>query len=192
MASLQSALHILRSRNQSYKNEVMQRVLQQSGLSDSNVVDAIHDTPQQSTASVAQSIHNATGDLDRIKYAAAFYGLYTATPSVMIFHTDAKGPDSLYKWKMQGSGQDIHKQLNDAGIHQRLLIPSNDGFYVLVADPQKQMRSKVGQFLQSSGIADAEESQGNSEYIGGQDEKSSRENYREIIKSYENQQNGSN
>lgn len=185
--SFDSAYKSLISRNAAYKNEVVNNVLQQSGFTDGHIVDSIHDTPNHSAASVSASIPDEDdADENKTNYAAAWYGLYTDTPSTLVFKTDKQGPDSLYKFHMQGDGNSIRNKLNDYGIDQRLMIPSENGFHIIIHDLGKSKRNSVIKLLNDNKIDDASELSGSSQFLGHPEDKTkARAHYRSVIDAYE-------
>jgi hypothetical protein len=186
--NLNEALRQIRSRNQDYRQQLNEQILQRSGLTKSNTVNALHYTPNASNASVAQSIYD-NEDQNKVNYAAAWSGLLTKNLYTLVFHTANGGPDSLYKFHLDGSGDKVADTLNKYGLQQAVLLPSETGFHVILHDPQRSIRGNVEQLVKDVGINDIEETEGNSQFLGASDPAKSRDSYRDFIKKYETSSN---
>lgn len=131
-------------------------------------------------------------DEDTTRYLAAWAGLLGGRKSVMMFHPDASGQDSLYGITLPLTDmQDVRAALNRRGIQHRTIIPGGTTSHVVVYDPMKMMRASVAQLAEEHD-GHVLESNGRAEFIGrptnspGADaDADAREHYRRIIADYE-------
>lgn len=177
-----SALRRLRSKQQQALHGVARQIASSLQLAPAKTRDAIHDTPQQSTPSIAQAV--ASGDPATVRYAASWYGLLSRTPQLVAFHVRPEGPDSVYKFEARGSGEELRGKLDRAGVTNRVLLPTRQGFEVLVFDPARQMRDRVKTFVRAHGTV-AEESRGVGEVLGSDDPAKAREKFRGEVARFE-------
>jgi hypothetical protein len=177
--SFAGALRDLYTKQQQIRREIAGRILNQSGLSPNKLSDALHDVPHLSKPGVAQAIFKPVSR-DHSIAAAAKYGLESGQDSLLVFHGDPNGPDSLYAFDVPG-GEDGRKLLDSAGLDRRTLIPHNNGFRVVIHDQGDQYRDKV-QNLADQLNATVTESRGSGDYIGADTSSAAREQYRSIIR----------
>lgn len=149
--------------------------------------DAFHDTPDSSVPSIAQAVYNSPNP-ETTRYAAAWNGLISQTPAQVVFHV-GDGGDSVYKWHQKGSADAVRSGLQKHGIFSRILMPSGDGFDVMVYDPGRSLSKSVFSHSIENGT-EVEESKGLGEIIGGPANgptasSDSRSAYRKIISDYE-------
>ena len=177
----------MRSANQKFRTDVASNIVTKAGLTPVHTIDILHDTADASFPAVAQAIQHQEQSPDRLHYAASWIGLTNKFPQMLVFHCDPKGPDSLYKLKAFGDINKIRKQLDDAGISQRVLIPNKDSVDIMIHDPDRHMRKNIGAFAKKIKVGNVMESVGEGVFIGGGDAASSRKAYRDIINKYETQ-----
>lgn len=173
-----TALRRLRSSNQRVRRDVAAEVMRRAGLT-GHAADALHDTPHGSMPSVAVAAHQA--DPARLAYAAAWVGLGTRSPSLVVFQA-GDGNDSVFKFHLAGGGDEVRKRLDAAGISQRTLLPTSSGFHVLVYDPDRRLSQNVAAVAAGSPV---EETRGTGQLIGHVDAAKSRQQFRQIISQYE-------
>ena len=179
-----AALHRVRSEQQGGLKELATLVARRIGLTPVEVKNAIHDEPTNSTANTTQLLEHG-GDHDRVRLAAAWYGLLSQSRSLGILHLHPEGPDTLYSLTVGGSGEELRDALDRHQITQRTLIPHPDGWTVLVLDRASDQGGRVRAFAQSKGVA-VKSARGHAELIGGSPEASAdpntRADYRTLIK----------
>lgn len=177
------SLRQLRSKSQTQLHSVAKDIAKSLNLDPSRTRDALHDGPTGATPSIAQAVWNAP-DKDHVRYAAAWYGLLTKTPSLAVFHASSTGPDSLYKFRYEGSADDLRKQMDREGLPNRVLMPHKTGYDVLIFDPGKRQREKVAAFAKARKLP-VEESVGKGEMHGSSDPTDARADYRKTITKFE-------
>jgi len=180
--NFRSALERLNSTFGKTLRELAIKIHNKLKLTPSKVRKAIHETKAGSLANTVQSIFH--DDPDKVTSAAAHYGLLTETPSVVIFRT-GEGPDSIHHMQVNGSGDKLRARLSAAGLHQRNLIPTKNGYNVIIYDPESKNKEHVHKFANSLGTKVTTKT-GISEIIGDGDsplkaDKKARRNYRAII-----------
>lgn len=151
--------------------------------------NGVGDGVQESAPATAHVSHQPV-DPDTARYLGAWAGLLGDRRSVMVFHPDAKGTDSLYSVRLPLSDmQQVRAALDKYGLKHRTVIPGGKTTHVMVYDPRRIMRQQVEQ-LAGEHRADVSESTGRAEFLGrpansGADAGESREHYRRIIADYE-------
>lgn len=131
-------------------------------------------------------------DHDTTRYLAAWAGLLGGRKSVMMFHPDQNGQDSLYGITLPLTNmQDVRAALDRRGIKHRTVIPGGTTSHVVVYDPRKIMRAAVAQLAEEHD-GNVLESTGHAEFIGrptnspsADADADAREHYRRIIADYE-------
>lgn len=186
MPNFIQALQQLRSRNQTYKQQVVEQVLARSGLTNSKAINAIHELNKEASSTLAQSIYDQDVDTDKVKYAASWFGLLTDSPHTLVFKAQEGGPDSIYKFHIAGDGNKVTQLLDSHELHQRVLLPTSSGFDVLIHDANRQLRNNVTKLVNTVGVQ-PQETEGVSEFLGDADKAKSRDAYRKYIKAYEGQ-----
>jgi len=183
------AVRQVRSANQEARRKVAKDQYKRLGLK-ALVRDAIADAPQTASVNTAHSVdHN--GDLDRVRAAVALYGLQTNSPQMLLFHEHADGTDFLHKFDATGSGEKLRQRLSEGGIDNRVLLPTDSGWSVMLFDPAGKDTDRIRDFAKSNGFQ-LESSKGTGERIGdglaaeaGEDQ---RADYRSLIRKWEKQQ----
>lgn len=183
--SFKTALRRLRSRTQQTRRQIAAEVLRRVGLEPATVRDALRDAPHEADAGLAQAIYH-DGNPDQIHAAAAWTGLLTRDHSMLAFHVEDGGPDSLYKFSLSGGGDDARKTLDAFQVTQRVLLPSQAGMDVLVFDAGRRLRNHVSALAEHLGTQ-VSESEGTGLMIGSPsgDAAQAREHYRTLIKRFE-------
>ena len=131
-------------------------------------------------------------DHDTTRYLAAWAGLLGGRKSVMMFHPDPSGQDSLYSIRLPLTNmQDVRATLDRRGVKHRTIIPGGTKTHVIVYDPKKIMRAAVAQLAEEHD-ADVLESIGHAEFIGrptnspsADADADAREHYRRIVADFE-------
>lgn len=187
-SSFIAALRRLRSQSQISLHDIAAQIHNSLNLEPTKIKDVIHDSQLHGAVnSTAQAIYH-NSDPDTVRYAAAWYGHLAQLPSVGIFHVTADGPDSLYKFKLNGQVDNIRRSLDQHGITQRLMIPDGEGYQVMVYDHGRKLKKNLERLLHMYNTS-AEVSNGIGEVIGNSDgakaDADTRQDYRSIIESYE-------
>lgn len=188
-SSFADALARLKSENQRQYHAVVRKIAKATGLDPTRSVNAIHDTAAGlALNTVAQAVYHDS-DPDTVRYAAAWYGLLTQTPSLAVFHVAADGPDSVYKFHLKGTGDRVRRNLDHYGVAQRVLVPRGRGFDVVVYDAGRKLRKGVERLARVHGST-VHESVGVGELVGGRGDGAkasadSRADYRSVIRAYE-------
>lgn len=182
--SFETAYQRTRSANQKVYHQLSNDILKKVGIKRFTTHDAIGDWSDGAENSVAQLIHD--GDPDTVNYAAAWFGYLANQKSVLAFHSAEDGPDSVYNVNVPGiNGNDLRKQLSQAGIPFRTLVPGPRGFEVIIYDGGRSLRNAVANFA-GQHHASVRESTGKGEFIGGDTRSAARREYRKRIYAYEN------
>lgn len=153
---------------------------------------AIGDWPdgsEQATVHIAQD----AVDPSILEYLGAMHGIAGQKKSMLVFHPNDKGPDSLYRINHPETDQGKLRQLlNKSGISYKTLIPSAKGTQVLMFDPGRSKRNAVGAFATQNRLV-VEESTGQGKIIGHNGSwnsagalPKSRQVFRDIIANYGN------
>jgi len=153
---------------------------------------AIGDWPDGSEQA---TVHIAQGGVDpsTLEYLGAMHGIAGQKKSMLVFHPNDKGPDSLYRINHPETDQGKLRQLlNKSGISYKTLIPSAKGTQVLMFDPGRSKRNAVGTFATQNRLV-VEESTGQGKIIGHNGSwnsagalPKSRQVFRDIIANYGN------
>jgi hypothetical protein len=174
------AVRNVRSSNQQVRRDIAKAQYKKLKLDLKSLMDAISDGPTTASANTAHYVEHE-GDYDKVRAGAALYGLQTDSPSLMLFHIDDEGPDSLVKINVTGSAERLRRKLDNAGLVNRTLIPNENGWSCLLVDKGGDSLPVIRKFAQSEGVP-IEHSRGHSEVLGGGDEaegdKGSRKSYR--------------
>jgi hypothetical protein len=187
-ADFLSALRRLRSGVQEALRKVADSIHRKLKVTPAETIDTIHDRVEASTVNTIQQIqHN---DPKKARVAAAWYGLQTQSPSLVVFFP-GEGTDLIHKLQVTGSGEGIRIALNNHGLHQRLITPNKTGFEITLFDRNGKNLQLVKKFALTHG-SPVKSIQGNGEVIGkGKDitaDDKARANYRSIIRKYEQEQ----
>lgn len=173
------ALQRMHTANHNAYVTILRRVFDQIGIKPAKIIPVLHDDQESTRPSIAAAIVRKI-DQNAAMYAAAWHGILTRQPSILAFHSHPEGPDSIYQLHLQGGGEDVRNSLNSAGIGQRVMIPHENGFRVLISDKGRQQRQAVGQFAAANGTQ-VGEATGTAYEIGGADDKEGRAAYRGVI-----------
>lgn len=186
-----AAVRQVRSSNQEVRRQLAESQYQKMKLEVQAVKDAIADFPHTASANTAAHILH-DGDLDRVRAAASLYGLATNSPSLLIFHSNETGNDWLHHFEVAGSAEKLRRKLDDAGLVNRTLMPTETGWGVVLFDPNGLAKDQVKSFASSVGST-IQSSRGFGEVIGdsqdAEGDKSTRRTYRSLIKKWERSQN---
>lgn len=157
--------------------------------------NAVGDWPNGSEESI---VHTAPQDTDpaRLKYLAAWHGISGQKKSVLVFHPNPKGPDSLYHMVHPSTDMgEVREQLIAAGINYKTLLPGKTSTRVMVYDPNRGMRNTIDQFATNNNL-NVEENIGQGEIVGHNGDwnsagalPKSRQAYTNIIGEYEQNRN---
>lgn len=126
---------------------------------------AIGDWPDGSEQS---TVHYAQGGVDPStwEYLGAMHGIAGQKKSMLVFHPNDKGPDSLYRINHPETDQGkLRQMLNKSGLSYKTLVPGSKGTQVLMYDPGRAKRNAVGTFATQNGVI-VEESTGQGRIIG--------------------------
>jgi uncharacterized protein (TIGR02996 family) len=129
------------------------------------------------------------GDLEKMKYAAAWLGLLGNQKAVLHFQEKKDGPDSVYEIHLPGAKpEDVRKSLDQHQIAYRTLVPEDGGVRVLVYDQGRQLRPNVSLFAGTHN-ARVRESTGQGQFIGDSSDSptrtAARSAYRKLIDAFE-------
>jgi hypothetical protein len=189
-SSFVDALHRLGSSDQAALLKITQQIHQSLGLSPSKSVGAIADSSHGSINGVAQTIEHG-GDPAKATVCAAWYGHLSNAPAVGVFHVTDDGPDSVFKAKVSGSGDEVRATLDHFGIKHRVLIPKDHGFDVLMLDKGDKLHENIGQFAATHGSG-LWHAKGHLELLGSNEGllsgPNARKSYRNVISQYESGQ----
>lgn len=161
----------------------------------STAQNAVGDWPNGSEESIVHTAPKGT-DYNKLKYLAAWHGISGQKKSVLIFHPNPKGPDSLYHIEHPSTDMgEVRKQLIAAGIHYKTLLPGSKNTKVMVFDPRRANRNNVDQFATLNNL-NVEENIGQGEIVGHNGDwnsagalPKSRQAYQNIIGAYEQNSN---
>ncbi len=185
-----SAVRQVRSSNQEVRRSIAEQQYRKMKLEVQSIRDAVADSPTTASANTAAAIMHS-GDRDRVKAAAALYGIQTNSPSLLVFHQDDSGPDLLMKFDITGSAEKLRRRMDAAGLTNRTLMPTDTGWSAMVWDSGGGMRSVAQQFADAEGVP-LQVSRGHGELLGDSDEaeadKSTRTTFRSVIRKWERSQ----
>lgn len=158
---------------------------------------AIGDWPNGSEQSTVHTAESMT-EPERMRYLAAWHGLSGQKKSVLVFHPDPKGPDSLYHINHPETDLGkLREQLNQFNLQYKTLVPGAKGTKVILFDPAKSNRSSIDQFATKNNL-EVLENTGQGEILGHNGDwnsagalPKSRQAYNNIIAQYEQNQNSS-
>lgn len=180
------SLRLIKSSNQKAMHQVAEQVSKQLGLEPTKVYDALHDTPHGAVPGVAQAVYGQVSP-EVLHAAAAWIGLTSNAPGVAVFHPRPTGPDTLYRFRGDGSGMDLRVKLDRFGLRNRILIPHRKGFDVLIPDVGNKQREMVERYAAHHKI-DLEASPGHFKPIGSADQAQTRSIFRDKVATQERMQ----
>ena len=157
--------------------------------------NAVGDWPNGSEESIVHTAPQGT-DPRRLKYLGAWHGISGQKKSVLVFHPNPKGPDSLYHMVHPSTDMgEVREQLIAAGINYKTLLPGKTSTRVMVYDPNRGMRNTIDQFATNNNL-NVEENIGQGEIVGHNGDwnsagalPKSRQAYTNIIGEYEQNRN---
>lgn len=181
------AVRNVRSSQQEVRRKIAAEQYKKLKLKVEAIRDAISDAPHTASANTAHAILH-DGDLAKVNAGAALYGIQTNSPALLVFHEDESGSSFLHKFGVMGSAEKLRKRLDEAGLPNRTLLPTENGWDVAFFDPDGSLTPLVQKAAASEG-AELQTSKGSGTLLGGGDEaegeKSSRQSFRSVIRSYE-------
>ena len=135
-------------------------------------------------------------DLNKLKYLAAWHGISGQKKSVLVFHPNPKGLDSLYHIDHPSTDMgEVREQLIAAGIKYKTLLPGKTSTKVMIYDPSRASRTSVDKFATLNNL-NVEENIGQGEIVGHNGDwnsagalPKSRQAYTNIIGEYEQNSN---
>ena len=182
--SFEQANERVRSGNQASFRKMTDHVLRSVGVKDFKTFDAIEDWNDGAENSVVQMIPGGA-DPKTIDYAASWYGLLGNQKSVLTFHSDPQGPDSVYQLPVQETDTNkVRNDLTSLGIQYRTIVPTNKGHLVLVVDTGRQLRPAIFKFAEMYN-APIREALGKADFIGGSTRTEARAKFRDRIREFE-------
>lgn len=157
--------------------------------------NAVGDWPNGSEESIVHTAPQGT-DPARLKYLAAWHGISGQKKSVLVFHPNSKGPDSLYHMTHPSTDMgEVRDSLVAAGINYKTLLPGKTNTKVLVYDPNRKLRNTVDQYATNNNL-NVVENIGQGEIVGHNGDwnsagalPKSRQAYTNIIGEYEQNNN---
>jgi len=157
--------------------------------------NAVGDWPNGSEESIVHTAPQGT-DPRRLKYLGAWHGISGQKKSVLVFHPNPKGPDSLYHMVHPSTDMgEVREQLIAAGINYKTLLPGKTSTRVMVYDPNRGMRNTIDQFATNNNL-NVVENIGQGEIVGHNGDwnsagalPKSRQAYTNIIGEYEQNRN---
>jgi len=157
--------------------------------------NAVGDWPNGSEESIVHTAPQGT-DPARLKYLAAWHGISGQKKSVLVFHPNSQGPDSLYHITHPSTDMgEVRDSLVAAGINYKTLLPGKTNTKVLVYDPNRGMRNNVDQYATNNNL-NVVENIGQGEIVGHNGDwnsagalPKSRQAYTNIIGEYEQNNN---
>lgn len=173
------ALRRIRSRDMQALHTAAREAARDLGLDPVDIRPALHDTPQGSVPGTAQAVYGPASP-ERVNQAAAWTGLTGNSPGVAVFHVRPTGPDLLHKFRFEGSGLDLRHKMDRAGITNRVLMPHEKGFDVMIPDPGGRDAARVAQFVRDQRVH-SQVSRGHFTAVGSRDQGDAREKYRNVV-----------
>lgn len=182
-SNLSKALAAMHSSNARGHRQAMAMVLNRTGLAPHSIHDVLHDTDANVVPGVSASVYQES-DPAKVRYAGAWHGLLAKQDAVLMFRHDPAGEDSLYRLRVPGKPEPVRKQLTAAGVASRVLVPKGKHTQVVVHDPGRQLRQRVGEMAANLGVR-VEEVPGTGTVLGGRDAAEARRAYRDVIREFE-------
>lgn len=180
----------MRSGNHKAFGQIADHVLKTVGLGDYKSHPAIGDWSDGAENSFAH-VFSGSQDPEKVKYAASWLGLLANQKAVMAFHAKDDGPDRLYSITLKGTDATrVRKGLDAAGLQYRTLVPTRDGFHVLIYDEGAKSAPSINQFAEAHD-ASVLETAGSGSFIGAGSRSEARHVYRQAIDAYEAKPNSS-
>ena len=120
---------------------------------DGSEQSTVHYAPKETTPAI-------------LDYLGAWHGLAGQKKSVLVFHPSPDGPDSMYHIEHPETDLDkLRKDLNQAGLYYKTLVPGDNGTKVLVFDHKRATRPSMEQYATKNKL-NVEENTGQGKIIG--------------------------
>lgn len=183
--SFEDALQKYRSANQAAFRKLTDHIRKSLGLEGTSH-DAVGDWQSEAENSVLQQIKPESAHPDKVKYAAAWYGLLGNQKAVLYFLPGRNGQDSVYQAEIpQTDVAQVRQALDKAGVKDRTIIPTGKGVKVVFFDEGRRLRDQFLQFAGGYPNARVSETTGAGSFIGAATRSAARHKYRSIIAAYE-------
>lgn len=178
------------SANNEARTDIANTILREAGLSPALVRAALHHNGKSTAAAVVQVIRRRV-DPARIRYAAAWYGLLSNSPAVVVFHPVDSGEDTLHVISSPHPSDHVGAYLRAAGVPKFTTEDVGTGSRAYVFDAGSQLRlenAARGLDASHSKLAGTGVRIGNRPGAGpdGRADANARATYRDAIADYEN------
>lgn len=174
------AFRRIQSRQQEVLRTAIESILDRYGINQRDLLDTVTMVGGKSRPGVTQVFYDSIHP-DRLTELASWTGLQSEIPHMGIFEGDEQGPDAIYWWESNRSGNDLIQELNEHQIPNRIISPQeNQRHLVIVIDQNRELEPVIQQYVEASGIP-YETAKGRFRLVGGQSLEEGRENYRSII-----------
>lgn len=172
-------IEALRQIRASNNLQSLRQVVDALNLGRTDAVPALHDTVHGSVPGLSVAVYNPVKP-ELLHAAAAKMALAANQPGAAVFHVRPGGSDHLWRFRQAGSGQDIRARLDRAGIADRILVPSDKAYDVLVPDPGRRNAAAVRAYAKSAGVK-LQGSPGFFKVAGSQDQGQARDTFRKKV-----------
>lgn len=186
-----NALANSQSANSEAIRKLAERIMGKGGFKGKyKVAKAIGHWPTGSAEGAAHIFHDLP-DQNQLHYLASWAGMYTDSPSVLAFHGDNAGKDTLHHLQFNTTDlKQLRLAMKQAGLHIQTIVPGNKGTQVFIYDPLSKNTQRIKQFAGANN-AIVRQSKGTGKHIGSdaQDPQTARakarQHYRQEITNYE-------
>jgi hypothetical protein len=186
-----NALANSQSSNSEAVRKLAERIMQKGGFQGKyKVAKALGHWPTGSAEGAAHIFHDLP-DQNQLHYLASWAGMYTDSPSVLAFHGDNAGKDTLHHLQFKTTDlKQLRLAMKQAGLHIQTIVPGNKGTQVFIYDPLGKNTQRIEQFAGANN-AIIRQSKGTGKHIGSdaQDPQTARakarQHYRQEITNYE-------
>jgi len=186
-----NALANSQSSNSEAVRKLAERIMQKGGFQGKyKVAKALGHWPTGSAEGAAHIFHDLP-DQRKLHYLASWAGMYTDSPSVLAFHGDNAGKDTLHHLNFKTTDlKQLRIAMKQAGLHIQTIVPSTKGTQVFIYDPLSKNTQRIEQFAGANN-AIIRQSKGTGKHIGSdaQDPQTARakarQHYRQEITNYE-------
>lgn len=186
-----NALANSQSANSEATRKLAGRIMQKGGFKGKyKVAKAVGHWPTGSAEGAAHIFHDLP-DQNQLHYLASWAGMYTDSPSVLAFHGDNAGKDTLHHLQFKTTDlKQLRMAMKQAGLHIQTIVPGTKGTQVFVYDPLSKNTQRIEQFAGANN-AIVRQSKGTGKHIGSdaQDPQTARakarQHYRQEITNYE-------
>lgn len=184
--SLGSSVPALNSATQGVKVKLAKQIMQEAGFGH-QATPIIHVDQGATRAEVLHAVLH-DGDPAAVRYTAAWYGLLSKAPALLAFHPTPTGTDFLHVFETTKKPRDVVKVTKAVGVPKFSVEPRPTGSRVFVYNPEGAS-SNVLHTLGESLDASHSILRGTGNAFGGSSgaPADARNQYRQIIKDYENQ-----